>query len=188
MVSLKIMNKNLEIKNPEEIGEYLGKIGIQYERWNWEKLSSEDASQEEILEAYAREIGKLKEQGGYVTADVIDINKKTENLGAMLEKFNREHWHDEDEVRYTLKGHGLFHIRTEDGDILVIEVERGDLLRVPRGTKHWFNLCSDMEIRAIRLFQQKSGWTPYYTGSRADEKFQPLCFGPSFIKNAVSRD
>ena len=54
----------------------------------------------------------------------------------------------------------------------------GDLIRVPRGTHHWFDLCAEKRIRAIRLFQDPSGWTPHYTESGVDRGFQPLCFGP----------
>ena len=71
----------------------------------------------------------------------------------MLAKFNREHWHDEDEVRFIIEGRGIFHIHSSEGGVTAIEVEAGDLIRVPRGTHHWFNLCSDRRIRAIRLFQ-----------------------------------
>ena len=49
--------------------------------------------------------------------------------------------------------------------VFAIEVEAGDLIRVPRGTHHWFDLCADRRIRAIRLFQDPSGWTPHYTES-----------------------
>jgi 1,2-dihydroxy-3-keto-5-methylthiopentene dioxygenase len=55
------------------------------------------------------------------------------------------------------------------------------LIRVPRGTWHWFDLCGDRDIRAIRLFQDKSGWTPHYTESGADRGYQPLCMGPAYI-------
>ena len=52
--------------------------------------------------------------------------------------------------------------------MFAIEVEAGDLIRVPRGTQHWFDLCGDRRIRAIRLFQDQSGWTPHYTQSGVD--------------------
>ena len=56
--------------------------------------------------AYAREIDALKARGGYVTADVIDVKPDTPNLDMMLAKFSREHWHDEDEVRFIIEGRG----------------------------------------------------------------------------------
>jgi len=48
---------------------------------------------------------------------------------------------------------------------------------VPRGTWHWFDLCGDRDIRAIRLFQDKAGWTPHYTNSGTDKGFQPSAWG-----------
>ena len=99
----------------------------------------------------------------------------------MLAKFSREHWHDEDEVRFIVRGRGIFHIHPREGSVFALEVEAGDLIRVPRGTWHWFDLCSDRRIRAIRLFQDPSGWTPHYTDSGADKGFEPACFGRSYV-------
>ena len=164
-----------------EIKECLRLCGIDYERWTPSKTVSQDAAAEEILQAYSHEIEELKVAGGYVTADVIDVTPDTPGLDAMLAKFDREHWHDEDEVRFTIAGHGLFHINSEALGVIAIEVEEGDLIRVPRGTKHWFSLCGDRRIRAIRLFQDVSGWTPHYTNSQVDRGYAPVCFGVSHL-------
>ena len=64
---------------------------------------------------------------------------------------------------------------------MAIEVVPGDLIRVPRGTHHWFDLCSEKDIRAIRLFQDASGWTPRYTDTGVDARYEPVCLGPSYI-------
>ena len=37
------------------------------------------------------------------------------------------------------------------------------------------------EGRGLRLFQDPSGWTPHYTETGEETKFQPLCFGPSYL-------
>jgi len=176
MAVVTIVNEDKKLTDADEITASLASHGIDYERWTPSHPISDDAQPEAILDAYSREIEALKSRGGYVTADVIDVSPNTPGLDAMLAKFNREHWHDEDEVRFTIAGHGLFHIHTTDGTVLAIEVEAGDLIRVPRGTLHWFNLCTDRRIRAIRLFQDTAGWTPHYTESRVDENFLPLCF------------
>jgi 1,2-dihydroxy-3-keto-5-methylthiopentene dioxygenase len=160
----------------KEIAAYLATWGIDYEQWSPTHDVAADAPAEAILDSYAAEIEELKARGRYITADVIDVNSATPGLDEMLAKFSREHWHDEDEVRFIIAGHGLFHIHVENGPVVAIEVEAGDLIRVPRGTWHWFDLCADRRIRAIRLFQDKSGWTPHYTGSGFDKRFLPLCF------------
>jgi 1,2-dihydroxy-3-keto-5-methylthiopentene dioxygenase len=181
MALLTIPDDNRTLRNREAVTEYLGGIGIAYEQWDGSRSIPAQAPADEILDAYSDEIERLKVVGGYLTADVIDVNARTPGLEAMLARFNREHWHDEDEVRFIIHGRGLFHIHPRETAVVAVEVEAGDLIRVPRGTLHWFNLCQDREIRAIRLFQDPAGWAPLYTESGADINYQPVCFGASYI-------
>lgn len=181
MAVVRIPEENRTLSARAEITQYLAAIGIDYERWEPTHAVPADAPAEQILAAYTPEIDRLKSGGAYVTADVIDVFPQTPGLDTMLNKFNREHWHDEDEVRFIIEGRGLFHIHPQGKPVLAIEVEAGDLIRVPRGTHHWFDLCPDRRIRAIRLFQDVSGWTPHYTGSGAEQGFEPACFGPAYI-------
>ena len=171
MAVVTVPDKNLVLRESGEIQNYLAGIGIDYEQWSTVREVSPDAPAEEILAAYSAEIEKLKVTGGYVTADVIDIKPNTPNLEPMLERFRPEHWHDEDEVRFIVKGHAVFHIAPQSGDITAVEMEAGDLIRVPRGTNHWFNLAEDKTVRAIRLFQDTAGWTPFYTESGVEKKY-----------------
>jgi 1,2-dihydroxy-3-keto-5-methylthiopentene dioxygenase len=180
MATLRIPAENRSITEPAGVREYLAGIGIDYERWEPAGIAG-DSSSQQILDGYSHQIETLKARGGYVTADVIDVQPDTPGLEAMLAKFNIEHWHDEDEVRYIIAGRGLFHIHPAQGPVVAIEVEAGDLIRVPRGTRHWFDLCGDRRIRAIRLFQDVTGWTPHYTQSGVDRNFEPVCWGPAYI-------
>jgi 1,2-dihydroxy-3-keto-5-methylthiopentene dioxygenase len=181
MATVHIPSESRTLTDRHEVCAHLATIGITYEHWQPAHELAEGAAAEEVLRAYAPEIERLKAQGGYVTADVIDVMPTTPGLDAMLNRFNSEHWHDEDEVRFIIEGRGLFHIHPREGSVISITVEAGDLLRVPRGTWHWFDLCQEKRIRAIRLFQDTSGWTPHYTESGADRGYEPVCFGPSYI-------
>ena len=181
MATVSIPDEQRTLRDEAEVKDYLGARGIDYERWDGERRLSPDATPAAILEAFTPEIEVLKARGGYVTADVIDVRPDTPSLDAMLARFSIEHWHDEDEVRYIIEGRGLFHIHPASGPVFAIEVGAGDLIRVPRGTHHWFDLCAERRIRAIRLFQDSSGWTPHYTDSGVDRGFQPVCFGPSYL-------
>lgn len=178
---LRIPEEQRSLREHDEVRDYLAGIGIEYERWEAPADLPENASSEQVLNAYSPQIEELKRRGGYVTADVIDVHADTPGLDAMLAKFNIEHTHDEDEVRYIIAGRGLFHIHPPKGPVVAIEVGAGDLMRVPRGTLHWFDLCGDRRIRAIRLFQDKSGWTPHYTGSGVEGNYEPVCWGPRYI-------
>ena len=159
MAIVRIPDENRTLREKEEIADYLASIGIDYERWDLPRAVRDDASSEEILAFYREQIEQLKQRGGYVMADVIDVTPETPNLDAML----------------------AFHIHPRQGPLTAIEVESGDLIRVPRGTWHWFDLCGDRTIRAIRLFQDQSGWTPHYTDSGVDRSYQPVCMGPSYL-------
>jgi 1,2-dihydroxy-3-keto-5-methylthiopentene dioxygenase len=165
-----------------DIVSFLKPFGIWYEQWDvGEPRVSPEATSEEILAAYKPEIDRLKEQGGYVTADVINVTADTPNLQAMLDKFNKEHTHSEDEVRFIVRGRGVFHINAPQGPVFAIQMEAGDLINVPAGTRHWFDLCEDRQIRAIRLFLDPSGWTPEYIDDGVHGNYKPLCFGPKYL-------
>jgi 1,2-dihydroxy-3-keto-5-methylthiopentene dioxygenase len=185
MAVVRIPAAGRTVSGDEAVRETLGFIGIDYRRWQPAHAVAPGASADDVLAAYAAEIAALKAQGGYVTADVIDVQPTTPNLDAMLAKFRREHWHDEDEVRFVIEGAGVFHIRPPNGAVHAIEVGPGDLIRVPRGTWHWFDLCASRRIRAIRLFQDAAGWTPHYTDTGAEVGFQPACFGPSLLRSGA---
>jgi 1,2-dihydroxy-3-keto-5-methylthiopentene dioxygenase len=179
MAVLRFPDTNEMITSESGIRAALSGMGIDYERWSLDRVPP-DSSADAVLTAYADEIVEMKRRGGYVTADVIDVNPATPNLDAMLARFDKEHTHDEDEVRFILAGRGIFFLHI-DGRVASVEVGPGDMLRVPRGTTHWFTLCEDRRIRAIRWFQDTTGWTPHYTDSGVDKGYQPLCFGPVYL-------
>jgi len=181
MAVVRFPDEGRTVTGEAAVREALERVGIDYERWQPAHPVPAGAPAEAVLAAYAAEIDRLKAAGGYVTADVIDVSPQTPNLDAMLAKFRKEHWHDEDEVRFILRGRGVFHIHPQDAPVMAIEVGPGDLIRVPRGTHHWFDLCSERDIRAIRLFQDVSGWTPRYTDTGVDARYEPVCLGPSYI-------
>jgi 1,2-dihydroxy-3-keto-5-methylthiopentene dioxygenase len=184
------------IENESEVHSTLAELGIDHERWDLSRVAA-DAPAESVLAAYAEEIDELKRRGGYQTADVIDVHPETPGLDAMLARFDKEHTHSEDEVRFILAGRGVFFLRIRnrlrddfpdhiEEKVVSIEVHPGDLLRVPCGTTHWFTLCEDRRIRAIRWFQDTTGWTPHYTGTGIDQQHQPLCFGPAYLGPRVT--
>jgi 1,2-dihydroxy-3-keto-5-methylthiopentene dioxygenase len=185
MAVIRVPEEKRVVEGYEPVSAFLAGHGIDHERWTATHPVAATAPASEVLEAYGPEIDRLKARGGYVTADVIDVKPDTPGLDVMLAKFSREHWHDEDEVRFILEGTGVFHIHPKSGPVFAIEVEAGDLLRVPRGTWHWFDLCADRRIRAIRLFQDPAGWTPQYTESGVDRGFEPVCLGPVHVPSGA---
>ncbi|MDG2381174.1 MAG: cupin domain-containing protein [Pirellulaceae bacterium] len=181
MARITVSEEDRRIEDVEEIRRFLEPFGIWYEKWDVEGRIGPNAENDEILAAYAPEIERLKEAGQFVTADVINVNPDTPGLDGMLAKFSKEHTHTEDEVRFTVKGAGVFHIHPQEGPVFAVQVESGDLINVPAGTQHWFDLCSDKTIRCIRLFQDPAGWAPHYVAEGVDENYAAVCWGPNYL-------
>lgn len=179
MATVRVPDQSQTITHPTEVRQFLGQHGIQFEPWGVERLGNSTATlpSEEILKAYRPEIERLKTAHGYVTADIINVTPATPGLDTMLAKFNKEHRHADDEVRFTVLGSGVFSIHDEHARLVFqIEVTPGDLINVPAQTAHWFDLCPARTIQCIRLFKDPAGWSPIYTGRGIADSYEPVCF------------
>lgn len=107
-------------------------------------------------------IAELMARGGYLERDEIELSPSTPGLAEICAKFDREHRHDEDEVRLVLEGEGIFDIRSRDDRWMRVVVGPGDLIVVPRDRHHRFLLTERRAIRCVRLFQDRKGWVPHY--------------------------
>lgn len=154
------------------VAELVAAHGLVYERWEISKLAHHprqdgETAEAHILRVFADEIEALKVSRGYATQDVIALSPAHPQLHELLAKFDKEHIHTEDEVRFTVSGRGIFTIRGLDDELYDIEVHPGDLLAVPEGTKHYFTLCEDRQIQCIRLFTDATGWVAHYVENGA---------------------
>ena len=112
--------------------------------------------------AYQATLDDLRTQRGYTTQDEVCLSSETPNLDAILQKFDGAPLHADDEVRFVPEGEGIFDIRDHADRWMRIVVEPGDLIVVPRGTHHRFELSQRQRIRCLRLFKDPSGWVPVY--------------------------
>lgn len=163
----------LHTNDRTEMQRVLGKVGVLFEQWESAAPVRAGDPPERVLEAYARDIELLKQRGGYVTVDVVSMAPDHPQKDALREKFLSEHRHAEDEVRFFVDGRGLFSLHIGD-KVYEVLCEQGDLLSVPRGTPHWFDMGSAPSFVAIRLFNQPEGWVAHYTGSDIASRFSRL--------------
>ena len=177
MAILSIPEKNLTISDSVEIRKFFTSRGIFFDQWHCDVEFEDTATQQEILSAYSKDLDPFMQNGGYLTADVISINSLTENYEAIRNKFLAEHTHTEDEIRFFVDGKGLFWFNLENEPVFNLLCERGDLISVPEGTKHWFDAGeSNPFVKAIRIFIDMSGWVPHYTESGLEQKFHDFKF------------
>ena len=111
---------------------------------------------------YQASLDALKDARGYVEQDEIAFHPDTPNLSAICDKFSGEHFHTDDEVRFVLKGAGIFDIRSAGDEWMRVTVTAGDLIVVPKDCHHRFFLTDEKMIRCVRLFKDTSGWTAHY--------------------------
>jgi 1,2-dihydroxy-3-keto-5-methylthiopentene dioxygenase len=97
----------------------------------------------------------------YKREDTIGVYKSTlENYEEQLRKFNREHQHPDEEVRFALRGKGYFEVRSKNDQWIRIEVIPGDFLILPPGIYHRFFLHEEEQgIVFLRLFQDDAPYT-----------------------------
>jgi 1,2-dihydroxy-3-keto-5-methylthiopentene dioxygenase len=157
----------------DRIAAELGSIGVRFERWTADADLAPGADQATVIAAYRTAIDRLMDECGYQTVDVIRLERGAPNAEALRAKFLDEHRHTEDEVRFFVEGRGAFYLHVGDRVFQTICV-RGDLISVPAGTRHWFDMGPDPEFTAVRLFVNPDGWVAAFTGEDIAASFPRL--------------
>jgi 1,2-dihydroxy-3-keto-5-methylthiopentene dioxygenase len=157
----------------DRIAEKLGEAGIRFERWSAGRNLPADADTDEITAAYGKEIDRLVSERGYQSCDVVSMNPDHPQKKAFRDKFLAEHTHSEDEVRFFVRGKGLFVIH-RDARVYSILCEKDDLISVPANTRHWFDMGPEPSFTAIRLFNNPDGWVANFTGDDIARRFPLL--------------
>ncbi|HEX7027659.1 MAG TPA: cupin domain-containing protein [Gammaproteobacteria bacterium] len=152
------------IENFDEITAELEAIGVQFERWQADRPLSDDAGQEEVIEAYRDSIDKLNKQYSFQSLDVVSLKPDNPKKTEFRQKFLSEHTHDDFEVRFFVDGKGVFYLHV-DGKVYAVLCEKGDLISVPAGVTHWFDMGTNPDFKCIRFFTIPDGWVGNFTGS-----------------------
>lgn len=160
----------LQTQNGDEIAQALAQIDVRFERWQTQDILPADADDDAVMKAYAADIKRLQDENGYQSVDVIRIAPDNPKKDELRAKFLNEHTHSEDEVRFFVEGAGVFYLRV-DGKVYMTLCTRGDLISVPTGVKHWFDMSEQPHLTCIRLFTSKEGWVADFTGDQIANAF-----------------
>ena len=148
----------------------LKQAGVRFEQWEASQPIAPGASQEEVIAAYRADIDRLIALLGHQAVDVISLKPDHPDRATLRQKFLSEHTHSEDEVRFFVAGAGQFTLHI-DGKVYDVLCEQGDLIGVPDGTPHWFDMSEAPYFVAIRLFTNKEGWVANFTGEDIAQRF-----------------
>lgn len=185
-----ILPSNARVYDAAAIRERLAGLGIALQEWPvpqqapltvlLDQQSLDIEEREAVLAAVAHRLEELRRAHGYSTCDMIVMHEHIPALAEMLARFEKIHYHTDDEVRYILAGRGYFGFVDAAGEQFMLEVTAGDYINVPAGTEHWFTLGDSARIKAVRYFIDASGWTPVYTD-------RPLAFGlPAAVRSGTA--
>lgn len=159
--------------HPDAVGRRLESAGIPYERVSTLRPLDGSADPETVGTVYRSEIERMMRTGGYGSFDVIGVTPESPGIDSLREKFLDEHVHTEDEVRFFVSGHGLFSMHLGD-EVFELLCTSGDLVNVPAGTRHWFDMGPYPDFTAVRLFTNPGGWVAQFTGSDIASRFSRL--------------
>ncbi len=169
----------LRTRDVEEIGAELAKRNIVFDRWPASPAVGAATPPGQILTDYADYIAELNADQRYKHIDVARLQPDDDDPGwpesARLARgrFLSEHRHAEDEVRFFVAGRGCFYLHLGP-EVVAVVCEGGDLLSVPAGTPHWFDMGMRPDFVVIRFFEGKDGWIGDFTGDGIGERFPTL--------------
>lgn len=163
-----------EITDNGEVKAFLLEKGVEYDHWIvpdsakslTAKESLSDSEKDDLLSAVENRFEDLKQKEGYQSRDLIVMHPNVQGIDDMIAKFNQLHFHTDAEVRYILDGSGYFGFHL-GGEKFLVHVVQDDFISVPKNTHHWFYLDDKKRIKAVRYFQDKSGWVPHYVEGKA---------------------
>ena len=169
----------LRTEDARLIGSELATRGIVFDRRPI--VADLEASQppERILAEYADQVAAINSDARYRHIDVAAVQPDCNdpdwhaNAAAARSKFLAEHRHAEDEVRFFVAGRACFYLHLEP-EVFAVVCEGGDLLTVPAGIRHWFDMGSEPNFAAIRFFEQADGWIGDFTGDAIGERYPTL--------------
>src|SRR5260370_36678419 len=102
------------------------------------------------VEARAAEMARIKRDHGYRDEDEVALSTDTPNLDTICAKFDKEHYHTLDEVRFVVEGEGIFGVRDKTDGWVRIHVNKGDLIIIPANTYHRFFLTDKIGRASCR--------------------------------------
>ena len=179
MTTLRIYSDQAQpqlLEEPQDcpaIAEHMQAIGVLFRRWPVVRGVGPHTDTEQVLQAYAEQTAALRDEFGLSSMDVISLHPAHAAAAAARQKFLQEHTHDDFEMRYFAAGGGLFYLR-KAGKVYVLLCTAGDLISVPAGMTHWFDMSEAPYFVALRFFTREDGWVANFTGDEVANRYAPM--------------
>ncbi|MDO9624580.1 MAG: acireductone dioxygenase [Pseudomonas sp.] len=164
---------NKVLTHLEDIASTLAAVGVHFERWQAVAPLVPGCSDEQVLAAYRPQIETLMSERGYAAVDVLSVSDEHPDKAELRARCLGEQRQAEDQVRFFVVGSGLLSLHIDDY-VYAVLCEKGDLVALPAGTRHWFDMGEHPHFVMIRLFSAADAWAGELTGDEIASRFPRL--------------
>lgn len=155
---------NKVLTHLEDIAATLAEQGVRFERWQASAPIQPGAGDQEVISAYRQSIDQLMAEQACTQVDVVrEVDPQLRD----------EHACEETQLRFFAAGRGLFSLHI-GGYIYAVLCEKGDLIGVPAGTRHWVDMGEDPRFVVVRVYNEAAGLVAQFSGDKIAEGFPRL--------------
>ncbi|WP_421556840.1 acireductone dioxygenase [Pseudomonas kitaguniensis] len=151
-----------------DIAATLAELGVRFERWQPSPIE-QGASDAEMIAAYQPQIDAL----GYAGAQVLSLTGDPAHNAELRARLLKACRYSEDNVQFFIAGQGLFSLHVGEY-VYAVRCEKNDLLVIPAGMPHWFDMGENPHVVVMRLFNTAEGCEPAFSGDGIAAKFPGL--------------
>jgi 1,2-dihydroxy-3-keto-5-methylthiopentene dioxygenase len=135
---------------PEHVSITLAEVGVRYVQCVAAQPLNMTSSDEAVLQAYAAPVAQLLALDAGLSVQLVRIRHGQPLANAPHGHCLDEHSHSEDERHLFVAGQALLSLHVGDR-VYQLLCERGDLLVIPAGIRHWLDLGAQDNCMMIRL-------------------------------------
>ncbi|AJO79941.1 acireductone dioxygenase [Pseudomonas sp. MRSN 12121] len=157
----------------DDIVATLAEQGVRFDRWQLAPRIVPGASQEEVIAACQEPLDRLMTERGYRAVEVLSVAEHHPHKAELRAGLLDEQQQAQAAEWLFVAGRGLLNLHIDDY-VYAVFCEKHDLISLPAGTAHWFDMGENPYLVAIRLFANAAGSAPRLTGSELARQFPGL--------------
>lgn len=135
----------------EDIASTLAAVGVQFSQVPVQQAVTAGTASDELMAACRGQVDQLLSQHGYACAEVLSLCDERGEGSELARSLRVEQCCQPAHLHYYLAGRGLLALHIGEY-VYNLLCEKGDLLRLPAGTAHWFDGGEHPRFAVLRLF------------------------------------
>uniref|UniRef100_A0A915PLQ4 Uncharacterized protein n=1 Tax=Setaria digitata TaxID=48799 RepID=A0A915PLQ4_9BILA len=108
------------------------------------------------INAMKKRISRVKAERKVISSDILTLHGKIADFEQKLAQFYEPVTKDVDSIFFVLEGSAYYDVEVEEDSWIRINVERGDLIIIPRGRSYRFTVTPQNAVTIQRFYQAKN--------------------------------